>query len=145
MAKSLLYRLFGIGRMPPQIKSELSSEGLIVFDEAVKSSITYRDFRAPGKYSSWRRQWFTGCVALTEVRLVALQFNNLAINVPFTDERIRKMNFKADEDSLFVAFDAGLFHNDWSGTIEYKFRSDHAAKILEKLQAQMAFTSRGTH
>ena len=58
MKKLLLYRLFGIGKIPEQYQSGLKSEGVILSDEGVKGSVTYLDFRAPGKYSNWRRQWY---------------------------------------------------------------------------------------
>ena len=134
MAKTLLYRLFGVGKIPAQLSGELKSENVILLDEGIPGSVTYLDFRAPGKRSSWRRQWFTGAIALTQTRLVALQYANIGINVPVTDERIRQMRFsKEADDTLLVAFDPALFHNDWSGTIEYRFRSSQAQAFLEKL------------
>ena len=60
MAKSLLYRLFGAGKIPAPLMSQLNAEGIILFDEGVKGSVTYRNFRAPGKRFSWRRQGFAG-------------------------------------------------------------------------------------
>jgi len=134
MAKTLLYRLFGIGKIPAQLSAELKSENVILLDEGIPGSVPYLHFRAPGSRSSWRRQWFTGAIALTQTRLVALQYANLGINVPVTDERIRQMRFsKEADDTLLVAFDPALFHNDWSGTIEYRFRTSQAQAFLEKL------------
>src|SRR2546430_14379501 len=80
MAKTLLYRLFGVGSVPRQLSATLQSEGIVLLDEGIAGSVTYLDFRAPGKRSNWRRQWFTGTIALTQVRLVALQYSNTAIN-----------------------------------------------------------------
>ena len=117
----------------------LNSEGILAFDEGIKSSVTYRDFRAPGKYSAWRRQWFTGCIILTKVRLVSLQSLSQAIDVPLTDERIRNMQISVEkEDTLLIAFDPSLFHPDWSGTIEYRFRTTEAEAFVEKLRARIA-------
>ncbi len=80
MAKTLLYRLFGVGKIPAQLSAELRSEVIVLLDEGIPGSDTYLDFRAPGRRSSWRRQWFTGAIALTQTRLVALQYANFAIN-----------------------------------------------------------------
>src|SRR5258708_26013421 len=114
MAKTLLYRLFGVGKIPRQLSATLQTEGIILVDEGIAASVTYLDFRSPGRRSDWRRQWFTGVIALTQVRLVALQYSNTAINVPVTDERMRRMRFSVEEQTtLFVAFDPALFHNDW--------------------------------
>jgi len=101
MAKTLLYRLFGVGKIPEQFMTTLKSEGILAFDEGIKGSITYRDFRAPGKYSAWRRQWFTGSVVLTQVRLVSLLSLSRAIDVPLADERIRSMRFSVEKGGHF--------------------------------------------
>lgn len=135
MAKSLLYRLFGIGRIPYPLRSQLQTEGITVLDEAVKGSVTYRDFRAPGKRDLKRRQWYVASIALTRVRRLALRGKTAIINVPLSDERIRAMRYSLEKGGavLCIAFDAGLFHHDWSGTIEYRFRSTEAQHFLELL------------
>ena len=136
MAKTLLYRLFGVGSVPRQMSATLQSEGVVLLDEGIAGSVTYLDFHAPGRRSNWRRQWFTGAIALTQVRLVALQYSNTAINVPVDDERMRSMRFSVEEETtLVVAFDPALFHDDWSGTMEYRFRTSQAPAFLEKLMS----------
>jgi hypothetical protein len=138
MAKTLLYRLFGIGKIPEQFMTTLKSEGILALDEGIRGSITYRDFRAPGKYSAWRRQWFTGSIVLTQVRLVSLLSLSTAIDVPLKDERIRSMRFAEEkEGTLLVAFDPSLFHPSWSGTLEYRFRTSEAPVFLAKLHERL--------
>jgi len=137
MAKTLLYRLFGVGRMPQQWRSTIESEGVVLFDEGIGGSITYRDFSAPWRRSSWRKVAFSGSIALTKTRLVALQYANPAINVPLDEPRLKQMQFSVEgEDKLLVAFNANLFHNDWSGTIEYRFRTEQAPAFLNGLDNQ---------
>jgi hypothetical protein len=117
----------------------LKAEGILALDEGIKGSITYRDFHAPGKYSAWRRQWFTGSIVLTQVRLVSLLSLSTAIDVPLTDERIRSMRFSVEkEGTLLVAFDPSLFHPGWSGTMEYRFRTSEAPAFLEKLRERLS-------
>ena len=139
MAKSLFYRLFGIGKMPAELAATLKSEGVILMDEGIKGSVTYLDFRAPGRHADWRRQWFTASIALTEARLVALQNSNTAINVPLQDERLRQMKFSVEEDgALLISFDPALFHSDWSGTMEYRFKTEQAQGFLAKLRERIS-------
>lgn len=134
MSKTLLYRLFGVGKMPAQWRSTIESEGIVLFDEGIGGSITYRDFSAPGRRSSWRKVAFSGSIALTKTRLLALQYANPAINVPLDDPRVHQMQFSVEgEDKLLVAFNANLFHDDWSGTIEYRFRTEQALAFLNGL------------
>ena len=135
MAKSLFYRLFGVGKIPEQLNAQLKLEGLLLSDEGVKGSITYIDFRGPGRRSSWRRQWYTTAIALTELRLVALRYSQTIINVPFTDERFRQLQISIEEvNTLLIAFDAALFHSDWSGRIEYRFHTLKAPFLLDQLR-----------
>ena len=131
MAKSLLYRLFGVGRIPKLIGDRLRMEGIVIADEGIPGSVTYRDFRAPGRYSSWRKQAFIGSLVVTNIRLVGLMQSRFAIDVPFTDQRIRQLQISRERDSLLITFDASLFHDDWSGTIEYRYRTSQAAEILK--------------
>jgi len=134
MSKTILYRLFGIGKLPAEYVAALEKEGIILFDEAIRGTVTYRNFRAPGRYSNWKRQWYSASIILTEKRLLALRLRSEIIDVPFTDERFRRMQFALeDETTLLVAFDAALFHADWSGTIEYRFQTARAKALLDKL------------
>jgi hypothetical protein len=135
MAKTLLYRLFGVGKVPEPWMAALEQEGILLWEEGIPGSVTYLNFRAPGQYSSWRRQWYTTAIVLTAERLVALRYSTPIINVPVTDERFRRLGFSLEgDDRLVVALDAGLFHDDWSGTMEYRFRTPQASTLLEMLR-----------
>ena len=132
MAKSFFYRLFGIGKISVDYMSELQTEGVILLDEGVKSSVTYLNFHRSGKSAAWERRWFTANIALTKTRLLALNGNNPVINVPLTDERIRQMHcLQEDAETLCIAFDAGLFQPQWSGTVEYRFHTPEAQRFQE--------------
>jgi len=134
MAKSIFYRLFGFGKTPAAYMAQLQSEGIVLMDEGVKGSVTYIDFHRHGKSSGWERRWFTASIALTKSRLLALNVSNPIINVPVMDERLRQVRFTLeDEETLCVAFDAGLFQPAWSGKVEYRFRTPQAQRFLELL------------
>jgi hypothetical protein len=143
MAKSLFYRLFGFGRLPETLKLQLESEGIIYLDEGVGGSVTYRNFHRPGRYSNWEKRGMVGSIVLTGTRLLALRGKNTIINVPLTDKRIRSMQFSVEKGEKFcVAFDASLFQPDWSGTIEYRFRTEQAQRLLQQLQEQISIQNR---
>jgi hypothetical protein len=115
-------------------KSQLQPEGIVLFEEDVKGSITYRNFRSPGRYANWRKVLITSLIAVTKTRLLALKGSSPIINVPFTDERLRQMKFSLEgEKTLLVAFDANLFQPEWSGEIEYRFKTSQARRFLELL------------
>jgi hypothetical protein len=116
-------------------KSQLQPEGIVLFEEDVKGSMTFRNFRSPGTYYSWRKVVITSLIVLTKTRLLALKGSSPIINVPFADERLRQMNFSLEgEKTLLVSFDANLFQPEWSGTIEYRFKTSQARRILEVLR-----------
>jgi hypothetical protein len=85
-----------------------------------------------------QKAWFTGSIRLTKVRLVSLQSLSQAIDVPLTDERIRSMRISVGKErTLLIAFDPSLFHPDWSGTIEYRFRTTEAEAFVAKLREEI--------
>jgi hypothetical protein len=134
MGRTLLYRLFGVGKIPAQWDATIESEGVVLSDEGIGGSVTYRDFRAPGKRFAWRKVAFTGAIALTKVRLLALQYASPVINIPLDDERFKQLQISVEgEETLLVAFDPSLFHKDWSGTMEYRFRTPHAGEFSKAL------------
>jgi hypothetical protein len=138
MTKTLAYRFFRVGKIPEPFAATLKREGLLLMDEGIRGSATYTDFRAPGKYSKSKRQWYSASIVLTQIRLVAFRYSEPIIDVPFTDERIRSLQFSlAESDTLKVAFDASLFHDDWSGTIEYRFRTPQAQVLLGMLRERV--------
>lgn len=129
--KSLLYRLFGVGKISEVLRQELKNEGIIAAEEGVKSTITYKNFRAPGRYSNWKRRWITGGFALTEKRLVLLQYATQVVTLPLTDERFGKIKISCEgNDVLLFAFDPSLFLENSTGEIEWRFRTKDAPEIL---------------
>ena len=115
-------------------KLRLQPEGIMLFEEDVKASMTFRNFRSPGSYASWRKVAITSLLILTEKNLVALKGSNPIIDVPLTDARLRQINFSLEgEKTLLVAFAANLFQPDWSGEIEYRFHTTQARRFLQKL------------
>jgi len=147
MKKTLAYMLFKVGRIPMALMKELQSEVIEVYDEGIHCSLTFKNFKAPGRRETWRRIWFGGAIALTASRLVALSGTRFTtgialsddggrlINVPSDDDRFRLMSVSLDKpDRLVIAFDASLFHHDWSGELEYRFRTQQAQHLLEAIK-----------
>lgn len=130
MAKTFLYRWFGIGKLPAAIIDEYREEGIGYIDEGIRGTITYKDFRGGGRRSDWRRQWFAAAVVLTRKRFVAYRLRHAVIDVLLDDPRLREIEFSIEEPgTLAVFFDANLFEPDWKGRLEYRFRTP-AGKLL---------------
>lgn len=139
MAKSILYRLFGVGKKPKNQTSLLESEGIILEDEGLKGSITFREYRAPGKYFLWKRVWFIGSIVLTQNRLTAYAYSKTLLNVPLQDSRIKKLNLSVEKnEKLLIAFSASEFNPEQSGQIEYRFNTPLAEKLIESLREKIS-------
>mgnify|MGYP001313645059 CR=1 FL=1 len=85
--KTILYKIFGFGKIGEPLLSQLKSEEIIASDEGIKYTLTYKNFRARGRYSNWKRRWFSGAIILTKKRLVLQQYSQPVINLELSDER----------------------------------------------------------
>jgi len=133
--KTLLYKLFSVGKIREPLLNELKSEGIIASDEGIRSTITYKNFRAPGRYSNWKRRWMSGAVALTKKRLILQQYSQPVINILLTDERFQKIKISLEtEDTLLFEFEPNLFLENSSGRIEWRCRTPHAKIIADRIQ-----------
>jgi len=139
MGKTLLYRLFGLGKVPKRILPDIEREGIVLLDEGVSGSVTFRNFRAPGRHYSWRRSWFSGSLVLTGRRFSAFAFSKAIIDIPIADDRINELRCSLeDEATLCVHFDPSAFNEDWSGSLECRFSTPQARLFLEQLDAHGA-------
>ena len=104
-------------------------------DEGIAGSVTFRNFRAPGRYHRWRRTWFSGSIVLTREHFLAFQYSKPIIGVPWKDERMNALRCSLeDENTLCVGFDASTFHDDWSGDVEVRFSTPMAGVFLETIE-----------
>jgi hypothetical protein len=68
--KLLRRLLLGSGRFPEELGTALRAEGFEVLEEGLPGSVTFRDYRAPGKRYSLRKVAVNGSIALTARRIV---------------------------------------------------------------------------
>ena len=134
MKKTLLHRIFGWGRIPKRYAPTLHDEGIILLDEGIGGSITLKKFRAPGRYHSWKRSWFTGCIVLTERTFAAFTLIKPLIYVSLDHENISELRCTTEgSGTLLVKYNASAFNEEWSGTIECRFKTSKAQMFLERL------------
>ena len=136
LVRSLLNRWFGFGNLPPALKASLADEGEALLDEGVASSITRFRYRDPHRTCAWSRRSLTASIALTRQRLVSFNHRGQPfINVPRSDPRLAQLEVKAEgADRLLIAFDVALFHPDWSGRMECRFRTALAPRLAAALR-----------
>ena len=135
MGKSLLYKLFGFGKLPKKMVPILEREGIILQDEGIKGTVILRKFRAPGRYHSYKRSGFAGSIVVTKLRFAAFTFAKPIINVPIDNWRLKELDISIPkQDHLFIKFDAERFHTNWSGTVECRFQTPLASSLAEFLE-----------
>lgn len=69
MKKSLGYRLFRIGKMPPPLKAILAQGGVLASGEGVSIKFSAHGLRLPGRYSSRSVRWHSGAIVVTADRI----------------------------------------------------------------------------
>ncbi len=136
MGKTWLYRLFKIGSIPAGLRTKLEQERLLLCDEGIGGTITYQNFRAPGRAYAWKQSWFSGAVATTNVRFVAFAYGRQIINVPWDDPRRKQLGVSCEtSERLLIAFDPAIFHDDWSGIVEVRLATAYAPQLHARLTA----------
>ncbi len=82
MKKSILYRAFGIGKIPKHLLQIIEEEGIVLIDEGISGSVVFRNFRAPGRRHGYCKKWFIGSIVLTRKHILTFQFSKQIIGVP---------------------------------------------------------------
>ena len=146
MLKRLLHGVFGAGRLPGDIRPNLETEGIDFLEEGVWGSITYLNYRAPGRWSNWRREWFLGAIVLTSRRITSYVWSQRMLDIPYDHPSLAAVGFSLDAPETFCArFDASSFHQDRSGTIELRYFTPEANRIIELLQQRRKGASTYNH
>ena len=133
MSTSFLYRIFGAGKIPAARRAELEAEGIVVLEEGLRGSVSYKRYRAPTKRSGRGREGIVGALALTEKRLVAFAWSKPILDAPFDHPALDKLSVKVkNEDKLVLSFEAEDFHDDRSGSVVYRFSTDRANTVQRR-------------
>ncbi len=134
MKKSLLYRLFGLGKVPKKYRPILEEEGVKLLDEGLNGSITFKKFNAPGRYYSWKRSWFIASLVITEKTFAAFSLVKPLVYVLFEHKSFKELYCTLEsKNTLLITYDASAFNDKWSGTIECRFKTSQALDILALL------------
>ena len=136
MTKTTLYRLFGAGSIPSDLRPALESEGVIVLDEGIGGRLITKHVDGPGVHYRHRREGFSGSLAITRKRLVCHTYGKRQINISLHDPKIASLYIDAPTDqSLELSFESSDFRQGWQGVMEFHFRTDKAHAFLEALTA----------
>ena len=137
MSKTLLYQLFGLGQVPKKYAPTLRNEGIVLLDEGIGGSVTYKQFIAPGRRHSWKKSGFIGSLVLTRQTFAAFAMTRPLVFVSLADKRLSELRCCVEEGgTLLVAYDASLFNDKGSGIVECRFRTKRAQQFIEQLERE---------
>ena len=139
---TLFARLFlGNGRLQPQLRAALESEGLVTLEENRPGSVRYRHFKAPGRRFHGKVSAQRIALAISEQRLVVYCRSGRAklIDTPFSDPRLSALDvFLHDDDTVSIRIDYDRVDApDVSGQIEIRVNTPVAPNIVDQLQARL--------
>ena len=128
-------RLFmGAGRMPDDVKAALTADGLVLLEEGVFGSVTYRRYRAPRQYSSYLKQAVSAAIGISAHRVVVWDGRMRQVDGPPRLLLAGGLTVAAPEpDQLRISYDAARFSTDRSGSVEIRLRTTQAGRIVALL------------
>jgi hypothetical protein len=127
--------LLGSGKLPDDLRGSLTAEGIVLIEEGLPGTVTYIGYRAPGRYSTWRRVAFTGAIAVTGQRFaVFASRGGKHIDVPLSAGLRDAVKVSADGgDKVLFSVDPSAFDPRKSGTVEVRLRTPRAAEVVALL------------
>ncbi len=136
VTKTILYRLFGFGSVPRQLRPVLEQEGIVVCDEGIGGRFVAKHVNGPGKRYRHRTEGFSGCLVITKSRVICYTYGKRQINISVDDPKIANLYVDTpDEQSLWLSFESSNFRAEWNGVIEFRFNTDEALLFRDALVA----------
>jgi len=134
MKKTVLYRLFGFGSVPGKLRPVIEQEGILVLDEGMSGWFIAKHVDGPGKRYRHRSEGFSGCLAVTNERVVGYAYWKRQIHIATKDPRLAALHVEVPErDALSLSFEASLLREGWKGVIGFRFHTDKASRFRDAL------------
>ena len=136
MKKSLLFRLLRLGAIPKKHRPILVAEGIVVADEGMAGRLSMKNVRGPGKRYIHRTEGFSGCLAVTRKRVVCFAYWKRQIQIFVDDPRISNIFIDVPKpDILTISFESAFFREQWSGVMEFQFRTAKAQQFFDAFKS----------
>lgn len=124
--------LLGSGRLPRMVRDQVDVEDVLLLAESLTGTLTFRNYKAPGRRSKLRKVGIAGAVCITDKRLLVWGARGKLVDVPREDQRFAQIEVEAEEpEKALFAWEAGLFHDNRSGRVEVRLHPVQAAYVCE--------------
>jgi hypothetical protein len=136
MKKALSYRLFGLGRVPRKWRPLIEQEGILVADEGMPGWFIAKDVKGPGKRYRRRAEGFSGCLVVTNQRVLCFTYWKRQINISIQDPGLSALQVAIPKpNTLSISFESAAFRASWKGMLDYRFQTEQAEAFHEALTA----------
>jgi hypothetical protein len=131
MAKSLLYRLLKVGKMPQNERGLILNNGGYL-EEGVPLKQIYKNFKSPGRHYRYKVNLGVGAIGFSKNYLIATTtLKRRLIYLPLDHPHFKNLQIKPLKNKLKISFDAHIFNEQRSGKIEYTFKVDHLEQFAK--------------
>lgn len=123
--------LCGSGRLPKMVRDQVAGGDVLLLEEGLGGSITYRNYKAPGKRARLKKVGIAGAVCVTDRRLLVWGARGKLVDVPRDDDRFAAIEVGTEgPDRVLFAWEAGLFHDNRSGRVEVRLHPVKADQVV---------------
>ncbi len=139
MGKSILYRWFGLRKVPSETRTRLTNEGIIFDEEGTSCALGYRKFRGPRNYSG--RGWESAAVGTLVItqRTFYVQFPYMILCDRPIEEAVQHLELELDGPTkLVMKFGVEELFQQVSGQLTCCWRTENAAAILAHIRSLQA-------
>jgi hypothetical protein len=130
MSKTLRYRLFKVGALPENLRTEIQNDEVMLLEEGIPVTVrrhgTAPGFRGGGVGS------FSGAFAVTNRRLVASISKTVVMDASCDTKDAKGAEASFAEDGLHITIDAGI-HPRCTGEIQMHFKQHFSATELARV------------
>jgi hypothetical protein len=140
--KPLSQRLFCCCCRPTTLPPEVYTGGssILYSEEGIDGALLLRNFKSPGKRSSYRYTSINAAMAITSTHWLCYTNHRPMIRVEWTDERLTRMEIDTIDGKqlLVIRWDASLFQESWSGQMELRLRVQDPVDCQSEIQEQIS-------
>ena len=139
MSKSILYRLFGLRKVPKETRNRLENEGIIFDEEGTSCALAYRKFRGPRNYSG--RGFEGGAVGTLIItkQTFYVQFPYMILCDQPIDKAVQYLELELKGSAkLVMKFGVEKLFNQSTGELTCYWRTEKASAIMEHIRELQA-------
>ena len=136
MGKSILYRWFGLRKVPSETRTRPTNEGIIFDEEGTSCALSYRKFRGPR--SSSGRGWESGAVGSLVItqRTFYVQLPYLLLCDRPVEEAVQHLQLELDGPAkLVMKFGVEELFEQATGGLTCHWRTESAPAIFAHIRS----------